>query len=145
MLLKDWPTHPKNPFAAEQKKLPPWGWADAMFKQHMPFKDLENWYDPKYAQYDISVHDFLVSKGATDAMIHLAFDSNIAYGTTSHDVSLLQQAFADHWQNVNRGAIMGFSRTGASEASAAPSATPPPAGAPPTGTCLLYTSPSPRD
>ncbi len=134
VLLKDWPTHPKNPFAAEQKKLPPWGWADAMFKQHMPFKDLENWYDPKYAQYDISVHDFLVSKGATDAMIHLAFDSNIAYGTTSHDVSLLQQAFADHWQNVNRGAIMGFSRTGASEASAAPSATPPPAGAPPTGT-----------
>ena len=118
--LKDWATHPKNPFAAEQKKLPPWGWADAMFKQHMPFKDLENWYDPKYAQYDVSVHDFLVSKGATDAMIRLGFDSNIAYGTTSHDVSLLQQAFADYWQNVNRGAIMGFSRTGASGANAAP-------------------------
>jgi len=131
--LKDWPAHPRNPFAADQKKLPPWGWADTMFKQHMPFKDLENWYDPKYAQYDVSVHDFLVSKGATDAMIHLAFDSNIAYGTTSHDVSLLQQAFADHWQNVNRGAIMGFSRTGASEVSAAPSVASPPAGAPPTG------------
>jgi monoamine oxidase len=126
--LKDWPTHPKNPFPAEQKKLPPWGWADAMFKQHMPFKDLENWYDPKYAQYDVSVHDFLVSKGATDAMIHLGFDSNIAYGTTSHDVSLLQQAFSDYWQNVNRGAIMGFSRTGAAGATAGAA---PPAGAPP--------------
>jgi monoamine oxidase len=132
--LKDWPTHAKNPFPAEQKKLPPWAWADAMFKQHMPFKDLENWYDPKYAQYDVSVHDFLVSKGATDAMIHLAFDSNIAYGTTSHDVSLLQQAFSDYWQNVNRGAIMGFSRTGAAGAtdgSTPPGAAPPPAGAAP--------------
>jgi monoamine oxidase len=99
----------------------------------MPFKDLENWYDPKYAQYDVSVHDFLVSKGATDAMIHLAFDSNIAYGTTSHDVSLLQQAFADYWQNVNRGAIMGFSRTGAAGADGAPPAGPPTAGAPPAG------------
>jgi monoamine oxidase len=133
--LKDWPTHAKNPFAAEQKKLPPWGWANEMFKQHMPFKDLENWYDPKYAQYDVSVHDFLVSKGATDAMIRLGFDSNIAYGTTSHDVSLLQQAFSDYWQNVNRGAIMGFSRTGAANASGAAAAPPAPgaAGASPAG------------
>ena len=52
-------------------------------------------------------------KGATDAMIRLGYDTNIAYGTTAYDVSLLQQAFSDHWQNVNRGAIMAFSRTGA--------------------------------
>ncbi|MCP5338716.1 MAG: FAD-dependent oxidoreductase [Steroidobacteraceae bacterium] len=110
--LQNWPTHPKNPFPAAQKQLPPWGWSNAMFKEHMPFQDLENWYDPKYAQYDVSVHDFLTSKGANDAMIRLGFDTNIAYGTTSHDVSLLQQAFADNWQNVNRGAIMGFSRGG---------------------------------
>ena len=122
--LAEWPTHPRNPFQAEMKKLPPWAWGDAMFRQHMPFKDLENWHDPKYAQYDISVHDFLASHGATDEMIRLGFDTNIAYGTTSHDVSLLQQAFADYWQAVNRGAIMGFSRTGASNSgtAAAPAA-----------------------
>ena len=124
--LKDWPTHPKNPFPAAQKQLPPWAWGDAMFKQHMPFRDLENWYDPKYAQYDVSVHDFLASKGASDEMIRLGYETNIAYGTTSYDVSLLQQAFSDHWQAVNRGAIMGFSRTGASNAGsgAAPTAAP---------------------
>ncbi|MCU0760289.1 MAG: FAD-dependent oxidoreductase [Steroidobacteraceae bacterium] len=86
----------------------------------MPFKDLENWYDPKYAQYDVSVHDFLASKGATDEMIRLGYETNIAYGTTSHDVSLLQQAFSDHWQAVNRGALMGFSRTGAANAGGTP-------------------------
>lgn len=130
--LKDWPTHPRNPFVGEQRKLTPWAWADAIFKRHMPFSDLENWYDPKYAQHDISVHDFLTAKGATDEMIRLGFDTNIAYGTTAHDVSLLQQAFADYWQNVNRGAIGAFTRTGASnQAPAAPGAAPPPTGTPP--------------
>ena len=124
--LKDWATHPRNPFPAEQRKLPPWSWADAMFKQHMPFRDLENWHDAAHAQYDISVHEFLTKHGATDAMIRLGFDTNIAYGTTSHDVSLLQQAFSDYWQTVNRGAIMAFSRTGAANPPAAAAPAPPP-------------------
>lgn len=115
------------------KKLAPWSWADAMFKQHMPFRDLENWHDEKYAQHDISVHEFLRSHGADDTMIRLGFDTNIAYGTTAHDVSLLQQAFSDNWQNVNRGAVAAFSRTGAANVvpSGPAAAAAPPAGAPP--------------
>jgi monoamine oxidase len=108
--MKDWPTHARNPFAKEHKTLAPWTWMDAMLKAHMPFRDLENWYDPKYAQYDISLYDFLRSRGATDEQIQLGLDTNIAYGTTSHDVSLLMQAFADYWQQVNRGAVVGLSR-----------------------------------
>lgn len=132
--IKDWANHQRNPFVGDQRKLPPWAWADALFKQHMPFRDLENWHDAAHAKYDISVHEFLTSHGATDAMIRLGFDTNIAYGTTSHDVSLLQQAFADYWQTVNRGAITAFSRTGA--ANQAPAAAPgstTPAGPPPAG------------
>jgi monoamine oxidase len=125
--LKDWATHPRNPFPADMKQLPPWGWADAMFKRHMPFKDLENWYDPQHGQHDISVHQFLTSHGASEAMIRLGYDTNIAYGTTSHDVSLLMQAFTDHWQAVNRGAIMGFSRTGAANAQGVATPAAPPA------------------
>jgi monoamine oxidase len=125
--LKDWATHPRNPFPADMKQLPPWGWADAMFKRHMPFRDLENWYDPQHGQHDISVHQFLTSHGASEAMIRLGYDTNIAYGTTSHDVSLLMQAFTDHWQAVNRGAIMGFSRTGAANAQGVATPAAPPA------------------
>jgi monoamine oxidase len=68
----------------------------------MPFKDLENWHDAAHAQHDVSVHDFLSAQGATDAQIRLGYDTNIAYGTTARDVSLLQQASANHWQAVNR-------------------------------------------
>jgi monoamine oxidase len=128
--LKDWPSHPRNPFAAGMKSLPPWAWGDAMFKQHMPFKELEQWADPKNYQYDVSVHDFLRSKGATDAMIRLGYDTNIAYGTSAYEVSLLMQAFSDYWQQVNRGALFGVTRTGAG-GNEKPAAGAPPAGAAP--------------
>ncbi len=65
--------------------------------------DLGRWWDPELAKHDISFYDFLSAQGATDAAIQLAYDSNISYGTTAHDVSLLMQASVDNWQNVNRG------------------------------------------
>ena len=97
-----WPSHPRNPFSDDMKKLLPWSWFEAMFRKHLPFKDLENWHDPVYAKHDISVHEFLTSHGATDAMIRLGFDTNISYGTTAYNVSLLTMAFADYWREVNR-------------------------------------------
>lgn len=123
--LAAWPTHAKNPFQGAMKQLPPWAWSDAMFRQHMPFKELEQWADPKHAAHDISVHSFLTSKGATEEMIRLGFNTNIAYGTTAHDVSLLMQAFADYWQAVNRGTLVAFSRTGGTLAPGAEAAQPP--------------------
>ena len=102
--LADWPRHPRNPFPDALKSLPPWGFADAVFKRFMPFKDLGRWFDPEFAQFDIPVYECLASNGASDAAIQLAYDTNISYGTTAHDVSLLMQAAVAQWQLVNRGA-----------------------------------------
>lgn len=119
--LADWERHPRNPFTGEElRRLPPWAWADALFKQRMPFKDLENWHDATHAQHDISVHEFLTAQGATDAQIRLGYDTN---GSSAHDVSLLQHASTEHWQAVNRGAVAAFSRSGTAPA-AAPAAAP---------------------
>jgi monoamine oxidase len=109
--LKDWPNHPRNPFAVEQRQLPPWAWSDTVMKKNFPFPDLENWTDPKHAEWDISVYDFLKRLGATDEQIRLGYDANIAYGTTARDVSLLTLMFAEYWQQVNRGALSAFSRS----------------------------------
>ncbi len=130
--LKDWPTHKRNPFGGEQRALAPWAWADSLFKQHFPFKELEQWYDPKFAEFDVSIHDFLAKLGASEAAIRLGFDTNIAYGTTSRDVSLLMQAFADYWQQVNRNALGAFSRSGsaATEDANKSAGTPTPTAAP---------------
>jgi monoamine oxidase len=105
--LADWPRHPRNPFADSMREVPPWAWPNAMFTKYMPFRDLESWSDPKYSKYDISVHDFLASQGASEAAINLGYNTNIGYGTTAYDVSLLTQAFSDYWQAVNKGVLFG--------------------------------------
>jgi monoamine oxidase len=102
--IAEWPRHPRNPFPDALKALPPWGFADAVFQRNAPFKDLGRWFDPEFAKFDTSVYDFLAAHGASDAAIQLAYDSNISYGTTARDVSLLMQAAVAQWQIVNRGA-----------------------------------------
>ncbi len=99
--LEEWPRHPLNPFADAQKALPPWAWAEAQLGRRLPFKDLARWPDPEFSKFDIPVYDYLRSQGASDAAIQLAFDTNISYGTTSHDVSLLMQVGVAQWRNAS--------------------------------------------
>ena len=100
--VADWPAHPRNPFTGADKKLLPGAWARSIVRRHAPFPDLENWHDPSHGEFDVSVYDFLRARGATDAQIALGYETNIPYGVTAHDVSLLQLAFVDHWSNINR-------------------------------------------
>ncbi|MCS6946583.1 MAG: FAD-dependent oxidoreductase, partial [Steroidobacteraceae bacterium] len=130
--LAEWPNHPANPFAGAMRALPPWMWSDAMLRQHPPFPDSQNWYDPVHAKFDIAVHDYLAQLGATEEMIRLGYDTNIAYGNTARDVSLLTLMFAEYWQQVNRGALGAFSRAGEAPGANAPVAPAAPA-APPGG------------
>ena len=99
---KDWVNHWHNPFSGAERTLLPSTWGRALLRKHMPFKDLENWHDAAHWQYDVSVHSFLKRLGASEAAIALGYETNISYGTTAHDVSLLQLAFVDHWQSINR-------------------------------------------
>lgn len=101
-----WPNHPANPFTGEERALLPAAWGRSVLRRYRPFPDLENWYQPQHARFDVSVHDFLVSRGASAAAIRLGYETNMPYGTeSSHDVSTLQLAFVDHWQAINRGKL----------------------------------------
>lgn len=102
--LDAWPAHARNPFAGEMKAVPPWAWASGIFARRMPFKNTGSWWDPEVSQHDISIHEFLTAQGASDAAIQLGYDTNISYGTTAHDVSLLMQASVENWQQVNAAA-----------------------------------------
>lgn len=110
--LDDWPNHPRNPFAQAEKVLPPWAWAEEQLRRHLPFRDLGHWYAPELSKFDISVYEFLRARGATDAAIRLAFDTNISYGTTSHDMSLLMQVAVVQWLLRNVAATRGASLPG---------------------------------
>ena len=98
-----WPDHPRNPFTGDARNLLPGAWGRTLLRRHRPFKDLENWHDDKHAAFDVSVHEFLRTQGASDAQIALGYETNMPYGTDSaHDVSVLQLAFVDHWQTINQ-------------------------------------------
>jgi len=99
----EWPTDPANPFVGDERALLPAAWGRSILRRYRPFDDLENWHQPQHADLDISVHDFLRSRGVTPAAIRLGYETNMPYGTdSSHDVSLLQLAFVDHWQRINQ-------------------------------------------
>ena len=100
--LQNWAEHPRNPFEGAARKLTPAAWGRSIIRRHPPFADLENWHDPRHADQDVSVYQYLKSVGASDAAIALGYETNIPYGVTAHDVSLLQLAFVEHWSNINR-------------------------------------------
>lgn len=83
-----WPASPRNPFPAEARQLMPWEYAAAALARGNPLKDPAGWHDPRNAALDTSVQDFLRSRGLTDAMIQLSYDTNVSYGTSACDVSV---------------------------------------------------------
>ena len=98
-----WAQHPANPFVGDERSLLPAAWGRTILRRYRPFDDLENWHQPQHTDLDISVHDFLRARGATLAAIRLGYEINMSYGTeSSHDVSVLQLAFVDHWQRINQ-------------------------------------------
>jgi monoamine oxidase len=98
-----WPTHPRNPFEGEFRALQPSAWGRSLLRQRRGFTDLAAWHDPANARHDRSVYDFLRAQGASERAIELGYETNMPYGTESaHDVSVLQLAFVDHWQSINR-------------------------------------------
>jgi len=95
--MKDWAASPLNIFPEKYKKSPPFGLADALYHEHQVLKNPDDWYDPAFFKHDVPVHGFFKELGFTDAQIDLFFNTNIAYGTSSHDVSLLMMMFQEKW------------------------------------------------
>jgi monoamine oxidase len=95
--MKDWANSPLNILPEKYKKTPPFGLADQLYKEHQVLKNPDDWYDPAFFKHDVPVHGFFKDLGFTDAQIELFFNTNIAYGTSSHDVSLLMMMFQQIW------------------------------------------------
>jgi monoamine oxidase len=92
-----WATSPRNPFPDDQKTVMPWDYVNRQIGQHNPLKSYADWIAPTSKGLDVSVHDFLRSRGATDATINLAYNTVVSYGTSAHDVSALMLEFIDGW------------------------------------------------
>jgi monoamine oxidase len=99
---QEWPDHPRNVFAGPFKQMMPWVFTPLFIIQNMPLESYEDWYDPKTAPLDISIHDWFLSKGVTEEQINLAFNINSDFGNSSYDVSALMLMFVYAWGTMQR-------------------------------------------
>jgi len=94
VLPQDWPSSLRNVLPDQDKETMPWAYVPRSISPNNPLKSLEDIHDPSFAQYDKPVYEFLRGLGASDEAIELTYNTNVIYGTSALDASLLQM-FAD--------------------------------------------------
>lgn len=90
----DWAAHIKNPFPAAYKDTLPWHLEFKAFGPPNPLSAPEDFINPQFSAYDISIGDYLKQQGFSDAAIALGAGTNMGQGNAPEDLSLL------HWFNV---------------------------------------------
>ena len=65
--------------------------------QNNPLKSFADWVEPESAEFDTTVYEFLKELGWSDAAIDLNYNTNVQYGTSAHDVSVLMWFFVQAW------------------------------------------------
>ncbi len=92
---EDWPSSSRNVLPDEHRETMPWAYVPRILSPNNPLTSLEDIHDPAFAQYDSSVYDFLREQGASEEAIELAYNTNVIYGMSAHDASLLQMFASD--------------------------------------------------
>ena len=95
---KTWEANPLNLTVGEERKIPPMMMGSMLASRYNPLKEVDEWLDPKFAEYDISLHELMRRKGHSAAAIALAAHS--APGISIHETSVLRM-----WQEETRGRI----------------------------------------
>lgn len=88
----EWPESPVNKTVGEEREVLPSQFARAMNAKINPLKDLDDWLDPRFADYDVSFYELYKRNGVSDAGIRLAALSGAGdiYGVSA--LRLFQEA-----------------------------------------------------
>ena len=93
-----WPTHPLNVMpAGARDRFPGRGYFQSVIAEHNPLASFSDWAEPESARFDGSAYEFFKDLGWSDAAIELNYNTNVQYGTSAHDVSMLMWYFVQAW------------------------------------------------
>ena len=98
----EWPDHPRNPFPGEHRTLMPWTCCRALAVRENPLPSPGEWLDPRFAEHDVPVHDWLSRLGFGEAAIRLGYGTNPAFGDDARGVSALLAFFRAAFQSAQR-------------------------------------------
>ncbi len=95
---KTWEANPLNLCVGDERKIAPFMLGSTLASRYNPLTEVDEWLDPKYAEYDISLRELMRRKGHSEAAIALAAHS--VPGLGMDETSVLRM-----WQEEVRGRI----------------------------------------
>lgn len=106
-----WPTHDANPFVDEKlRQMMPRSVSYAAYasKNPLPKGDLTAWRQSKYSAEDVSLSQFLSMQGWSDRQIKLGAGTNMGYGSSEFDLSVMMMfqnlRWLEYQNSVSNGA-----------------------------------------
>ncbi|MEM7704308.1 MAG: NAD(P)/FAD-dependent oxidoreductase [Pseudomonadota bacterium] len=94
----EWPNHPLNAMPeGARNRFPGRGFFQGEIGKQNPLASFADWMKPQSAKYDRSAYEFFKEQGWSDAAIELNYNTNVQYGTSAHDVSMLMWFFVQAW------------------------------------------------
>ncbi len=100
--LREWPDHPRNPFPADARDVPPWRYISRLLARTNPLPGTDAWRAPEYADLDVSFYDWLKNHGQSDAVIDMAYNIDPSHGRSAFDVSALMLLFVTSFIDAQR-------------------------------------------
>ncbi len=95
---KTWSSNPLNQCVGEERAIPPMLMGQAVAAKYNPLRELDDWLDPRFAEYDVSLRQLMQQKGYSPQAIKLA--SLSAPGIGIDETSMLRM-----WQEDTRTAL----------------------------------------
>ena len=90
----------------------PWNFHRVLTMRENPLPDPGAWLDPDYAQYDISMREWMLSLGLDERVVELGYNINCSFGDDASDVSalllLLRGAFSKAQRKDAPSDVIGF-------------------------------------
>lgn len=93
----EWPDSPMNKTEGEEREILPERFSSSLLSRLNPLTELDDWFNPKFSSFDISLYEFFKRNGVSDAGIRLAAMAGV---NDLHGVSALRML-----QEVTRGAL----------------------------------------
>lgn len=94
----DWADSPANPLVGEEREIPATAYGSTMLGKLNPLVELDDWLDPRFSDYDVSVHDLMKRNGVSEQGIRFTAVSGL--GSEIHSVSALR-----YFQERTRGTL----------------------------------------
>ncbi len=98
----DWAEHPANPFPAADREILPWNYHRVLTMRENPLEAPADWLDPRFAEYDVSVYDWMRSLGLSERAIEIGYGINSSFGADAKDVSALLLFFRAAFSKAQR-------------------------------------------